>query len=273
MAKRRINPEREQLLAEARRINRNAAAKVRRLALKGVKLTPGQDPRVAVAKLARMTAKQIMAHNERVQQFNTRRTQFVPGSEGQGLPIHKVRQLENLQRQISAKVDERMSEYGHLTPPGSGLSIRDREDLIVNHQARLHGSDARNKPYTKMHSKIENINGENALDELIAKAKKRLRKTYLPEELKRQREHARKMLDRIGNGELLEDFNKLTENQFDIWWNETEAANDLSGNYHTIMSMAAGSQERWYQQVLEDRHGDIKESISWAKNLPRTKRK
>lgn len=271
--KRSRNPELDALRERVLQEQRRAAAKIsRNKRQKGVDLLgTSQDPRVNAAKIAKYTAKQLLAHQERLRQFNSRTTQFVPGVGGTPIPRHKWNQYKRLEAEHNRIGDERMRERGHLKAPGSGMTIEERENSV---RSKIHAEGSvLNRPYGYIDRTSVQINGLDKLDKLMADIRKKNRREFIPENIKAQREQLRDMLITIGNPEFIKHADDLTDHQFDVLFNDTNFANSVSLRYYILKRQAEGKVNPSDETQSEGAESDIKSFFEWAsKEVPKAPR-
>lgn len=248
------------------RKQRNAAKKVSRIRRsKGVdiKLT-SHDPRVNAAKIAKYTTKQLIAHAKRLDEFNSRRTGFVAGSEGQPLPKAKVERLLKLVEANNIKARQRVNSRKDVKLPGSKVTIGQRAATLDPDRLSAQGVPV-NAPYVDTKIDVANINGLAALDKMVSKFEKVLSKGHLPKQIKQARHNMRKMLIDIGAPDLVEKMSKLTDHQFDIYFFDAKRGNEIIPVY-ALMQMQIGADTK--RVVLEDHYDEIAKSLDWAADLP-----
>jgi len=254
----------EQLRKDVARKQRNANAKVSRLRQKGIELSfTGHDPRTNAKKIARYTASQLIAYSKRLDEFNSRANQFVPGAKGTPIPKAKFNEYKRLEALHNARGDKRMAERGNIKVPGSGLTVAEREALGMGLK-RAQG-DAANKPFFKVE---RTSTGIVDIDALIKDMRKKLDRRYLPNVIKARRNEVEQMMTHIGTHELQKQINELTDYQFDVMVHESDFMRAASLSYELEKMKAADSRQEMIANQYSDALNDIKDYIKWAKRLP-----
>jgi len=263
--KRSRNPELEDLRARVLKEQRKSGAKIaRNKREKGVDIFgTSQDPRANAAKIARYTAKQLLAHEAKLKEFNSRRTQFVPGVEGAPIPLHKWKQYQYHEEKHNAIGDERMAERGHLKAPGAGMTIADREESV---RSKIHADGSvLNRPYGRMNRDSTQITDVDKLDKLIEDMKKKNSREFIPQNIAAQREQLNDMLKTIGNEKFIKQANELTDYQFDVLFNDTNFANTVSLRYYILQRQAKDIHMPSDAAQSQDAESDIRGFFKWAK--------
>ena len=263
----------EALRTEARRLQRNANRKASRLkTLKNVHIgATSHDPRVAAKMIGKYTTKQLIAYNKRLTTFNSRTVSFVAGAEGQPIPTDLFLKYKSAEQAHNRIYDSRMDEFGHLIAPGSGMTIKERDQSFFESGGKRARGRAENSPFVKFDRNPEDIKSVDALNKLIDDYTKKNRQSTFKKTLKAEREELNKMLIAIGDEKMIDRANKLTDNQFDILFHETKFATDVSTKYEIWRSLSAGRKQAWFDSVGETAENDINTAFTWAETLPKTK--
>jgi hypothetical protein len=269
--KRKINPELEALRAEVKRKQRNAAAKIRRQKVtKGVSIGfTHADPRANAAKIARYTAKQLIAHAARLDEFTSRKTSFVPGVNGSPLPAQKWKEYKVLESAVNAKARARDEERRHIKDVAGTMTLGERKATFYDDRLSAAG-DAVHDFIPKTMRESFQIADAKALEKFIKLQKSRLDEKYVPGKVKEARGQMAQMLKEIGNTEFIERAKKLTDYQFDLLWQDASNVNQISLVYWITQQMARGTHERQFAKQLEDNTSDIHDLFSWAEKQSKT---
>lgn len=266
------NPELDRLRREIARKQRNVNAKINRIEKStGINLRgTNYNPRNAdAAKFMRYTAKQLIAYGKRLDEFTDRKTAFVPGVDAQPIPKQHFDRYKALEDQINGVGDRLMGVVGGFEAPGSGMTIAERDATLRANRKRAQG-DVVNRTFSKIDRKSTDINGVDALNKLVKSLEKKLNAKHLPSKIKEGRKQNDQMLEAMGANDLREAADKLTDFQFHVLWEYTNYASQVGLSYGVASLSAANSEDRWYQKVIEDNSGDIREAIEWARKLPPT---
>lgn len=268
MAKRR-NPEAARLREEIKAKHRAATSKISRnrrqkgIDFKGTSL----DPRVNASKIAKYTVQQLQAYGRRLDEFNSRSNQFVPGVGGVPLPRAKFNEYKSLEERHNSIGAARMNERGEFTAPGSGMSIREREESVRS-KVKARG-DVYNRLFAEVNRPSHEFNDVKGLERMIKDMEKKNGREFIPQSLTNQRNQARQMLNELGVPSLMNKLDRLTEHQFDILFNDTNFANTASLRYEMMKALASGNARPSDASMSEDTQRDIQEQLRWAAKLPK----
>lgn len=258
-----------ELRALVRKRHAAATKKVSRLRVNngvnvgGTKHDPRRDP----ANIKRYTRAQLNSYLNQLNGFTNRSTQFASGAEGAVLPGSKVRELQREIRKYNARGQKRDASIGDLKLPGQDMTVAERAVTIPT-KLRTTSGLASTKPFAESKLKISNIAGVDALNKLIADYKRKNSRDYLPKYIEKQRENARKLLNSIGMPQFIPQFDKLTDDQFDTVFNETELPSGLGMGSGLMQLMSQGKKNAAHDAVLVNLETDIAEHLDWAQNLP-----
>jgi hypothetical protein len=261
------------LRAEVKRKQRNAAAKIRRLEKnKGVAIKLSHaDPRANAAKIARYTAKQLIAHAVRLDEFTNRKTQYVPGVEGTPISAAKWKEYKTLEQAVNEAALFRDNERKHIKDVAGTMTLGERKATFYDDRISAAG-DAVFDFMPKTTRKSFQMADEKALEKFIKLQKSRLDGNYIPGKIKEARGQMAQMLKEIGNTEFIERAKKLTDYQFDLLWQDASNVNQISLVYWITQQMARGTHERQFAKQLEDNTSDIHDLFAWAEKQPKTSR-
>jgi len=266
----RRNDELDALRAEVKRRHKAATAKVSRLRTRGVELGgTGYDVRRDLTKVKRYNATQLRAYANRLESFVSRANAYVPGDSGVPLPAAKWREYKSLEKKYNQIGNREFDKVANTFLPQPGVRVKDRRKMLA--QTAL--GEAVNQPYQEINRRSRNITGESALDQLTEQMRKKTSREYLPEEIAKSREQFMDMLKKIGNTEYSEAAENLSDDQFDILWNYTSFANEVSSDYEIMKLKARGTQERAHEKIHEDNAHTINELLQWAQFLPKKKKR
>lgn len=200
-------------------------------------------------------------------EFTSRSTSYVAGARGQVLPRAKWREYKRLEERYNAIGAGHMDKIGNYRIPNTGLTVRERVATFTPDSKRAQG-DVVQRPYSPTTRKSIEIADSKALDKLIKSFRSKVGPGYLKKTIRKSREVARTMLERSGDARYTEALDKLTDSQFDILWNYTPFANDLSEDYEIRKLQAANIKETFHDSVLERGQDDIRAVLEWAASLP-----
>jgi hypothetical protein len=157
---------------------------------------------------------------------------------------------------------------GGLKIPGTGLTI-DQRNAAMKPTIPNPFKEAANKPFSKRNRAAKNIKDDRSLDALLKQMDGRLGPNYFAKQVKMGRDQARKMFEMMNDHEIIARMNKLSDVQFDVFWNEAGVADKVGNMYHFFKLAAAGSSNdaRIHQQYEDDHRPDIEELLDWAGEL------
>lgn len=253
------------LRAEVRRRHKAATSKVSRLRSRGVELGGTNiDVRRDLSKVKRYNATQLRAYAATLDRFVSRQTAYVPGDKGVPLPAAKWREYKRLERMNNRRTNTEYEKVADTFLPTPSIRIRDRRTMLS--QSAL-GQSA-NVPFQEMNRKSTGITNEKALDKIIEQMRDKTRRGYLPEQLAKSREQFMKMLGEIGEQRYLKAASELSDAQFDILWNYTSFATQISSDYEIMKLKARGEMERSHEKIHEDNQDAISDLLTWAQGQP-----
>lgn len=253
-----VRKRRAAVTAKASRIKRNTG-----LDVKGTKA----DPRRPLDVVDRYNRVQLNKYLSDLNGFMARDNGFVAGANGSVITKKEWLDYKKVERQVNRIGAIHFADIANTFIPVSGITIRQREATIKAEKVRGAGEIVVT-PYSHIERDAADIKDANALKKLKAGLKKKLDKNYLPLQIAAGREQLNLMLDTLGNNDLKKDFAGLTDNQFDILWNHTSFATNVSSIYFVMKSKNTNSHGRWHDTVVEDYRNDIRELFDWAKALP-----
>jgi hypothetical protein len=251
------------LRAEARRLHANATKKVSRMKrINGIAISGTDlDPRKPRAEINSMTSRQLTAYHAKLQKFNARTTGYVP-SEGGAIPRSQWSEYKRLE----ARHNKRVQVYEAMTKdiglPGQDMTIGQRRATMPADRVKAF-STATNKPLTRFERQSKGINGPKALQKLIAQMNGKLTPDYVQNTVKEQRKQYERMLEIIGDQELIEKSKQMTDGQFNLAWNEGKLADSTVSRYVVADVEIGGASGR----IEDDSNDDSHRWVDWALTL------
>lgn len=256
----------EALRAEVRRRHKAATSKVSRLRSRGVELgDTGYDVRRDLSKIKRYNAPQLKSYLNQLESFVDRKNAFVPGDSGVPLPAAKWREYKRLEKQYNRIGNREFETISDTVPFKPGMSTpRDRRERLSK---RALGA-AVNSPYQEINRDSRNVTSVNALDKLTSQMRNKTSQTFLPRELSKSRRQLMDMLVEIGNSEYVDAVSDLSDHQFNVLWNYTSFATEISSDYEIMKLRARGEAERAHEKIHEDNTHAISDLLQWAGSIP-----
>jgi len=262
----RRNDDLEALRAEVRRRHKAATSKVSRLRSRGVEVSgTNYDIRRDLSKVKRYNATQLRAYATQLNSFVDRSNAFVPGDSGVPLPAAKWREYKRLEKRYNEIGNREFTKVENMFLPGSTTKVRERRQMLD--KSALSGG-AMNDPYAEINRKSKGITSIEALERITEQMRSKTTREYLPSELKKSRAQLNEMLTTIGKAEYIEQANSLSEHQFNILWNYTNFANEISLDYEIMKARARGEKERVHEKLHEDANHAIADQLQWASFIP-----
>lgn len=254
-----------ELRQEIRVLQRRAGQKISRNEAQGIRVRFSEfDPRRDLQRVDRYNARQLNAYKRELQQFNSRQTRFVSGSEGQPIPNQLWLQYKASERQYNRIAQSRMRKYRGISLPESGMTVENYDALMTPTRPRMSQGQAVSRPFIEIKrddpSRIEGAQGVRAL---IADMKRRQTPKYRNDAMKAQRYQAKEINTAIGSEELDRAIDNLTDGQFDVLWNYTDYADEASRYYQ--VKMAATKQGQAFDD--DDAMSELKRRVEWASQL------
>lgn len=259
-----------ELRALVRKRQQAANAKARRLEAKGVSVSGTKyDPRRDPAKIRSYNSRQLNSYLNELNAFTDRGNQFVGLADGSIVPSKKWRTYKGLERRYNAVGKREYSRVKDLKLPNAGRTVAERDADIMPNRKRVRraAGEANSRLYEPVNLRPQNVNGVKALETLIRHRRKQLSRAYKPDQIKRQRKEMNAMLKEIGESQLIEGANSLTDEQFNVLWNYGSFATDLSRDYERKRLLNEGGSSAEQDKVVEDARSDIVDALQWAAAL------
>lgn len=269
-----LRKSRRQLLEEAERAHSNATKKASRLRrLKGVEIGgTSADPRRDLEDVRSMSAANLRRHVEQLQKFNSRSTQFVQGADQTVITASLWKEHEKLREQWNARVREHEAKIADVFVKSKNATVAQEDAKTKSNEGSLQraGGERSSRPFTERKRKPENIRGDEAMKKINAEMRERLKPGYFNKRIKAQREIHKKMMLESGDTEAIAKADKLTNQQFNIFWNYAGGAQESAVKYGISKMRSDGDEheERWWQGVIEDSNRESNELLEEARQYP-----
>lgn len=265
-----------ELRALARKRQAAANRKVSRLKTdKGVRITGSEfDPRRPAQAIGRMNRATLNSYINKLNNFVSRATSFVAGSEGAPLPKGKFNALVFKARLNNERVGKFESAIGGNQLPGKGSTISERDARFREGRSKIGTiNDSALRPMNRFEvdaSRIENAKGLMALDQKLNKV---LGDNYVQGEIDRGRREVELMLGQIGDPGLRALYDKLDDDQFHVWWAYGAINETFTMTYDRFKAANAGDKSKYQALDLESDDAEIYDSLKWATGLDVSKLK
>ena len=258
----RKNPERQQLLAQVKARQRAAGKKVSRLKSNGVKVAgTNHDVRRPMDKVERYNTRQLRSYLGQLNTFTARTTRFFPDAHGNPLSPVAVARYKRAEKALNAVRKRNLDKIGDIKAPGAG-GVTIRERLKINTPSRPRAVSAAN-PFTFVTRETKQIANEKALAKLTKDLESKLKIDFMKANIKAGRTSAEEMLLALRQPEMLKTIQEMSDFHFNVLWNGTSFAKDVSTPYHIAQSLIGkGSKsDKWMDDILEDNIVDSKQLI------------
>jgi len=254
---------RKQVIERQRAANR----KVNRLRNKGVQIVgTGHDVRRDIGNVGKYNARQLQAYLGQLNSFIDRSNSFVPGS--QGTPIRRSvwNEYKRAERAYNRKAEEHYSGVQGTFVPQAGMTIVQFDTSVRPNTVRARGGV--NRPLEPQRFDSFEIANEKRLADLTKRLQSKSRQEYLPAQIRKQRRTLNKAVQDFGDPELNALAKSLTDEQFDILFNYTDAPRDMFEGYHFLKLLATGKADKAQASIHEDSAYETRQWLEWASKLP-----
>lgn len=223
----KINPSNMEL-AELRevvsRARKNALKKRRRLQspgddyiqIEGTKYDPIRPPNVH----NKYNRKQLLFYLSKLEEFNSRKTKFVPGARHIPIPSHKWEAYKKIETSYNEKVEQFAYKFDSVVKPGVGY-YPPSTTFKISHPDHMAGNSPINGSKRKYKRKSTQIMGEDKLNRLSRNLMKAFDDKAMRKEMGTNYLTVRDILyryaDDVGDN-LVELFESLTAEQFEYFW-------------------------------------------------------
>lgn len=232
---------RTELLAEVKKLHRNAGNKVSRLRGNGIIISgTDNDIRRDPKRVSRYNRIQLAAYKRQLETFNSRQTSFIADTYGRVLDKNKFALYAEREKAVKAKEKKQYNKIKNIKIPLIGsedATIKPRTQTIDQRNqsilpTRPGGKDrVVNSSFKTAKRKPRNFKSEKSLDVMTDAMAKRLDPEYRKNAIAEQRRILGDMLDVVNSNVLKAKLFNLTDDQFDIMWNNTGMPDDVKEIY------------------------------------------
>lgn len=257
------NSELEAHRALVRKRVQDVNRKIRRLEKEGVNLAGTEfDPRRPQAPIHKYNTSQLVAYKRKLDNFQSRKTQFVGDTHARPIPIAEWRGYLRPQR-AATKFAQRIQEtLNSIFVEPTGLTIGQREAAMRDTLFPRTANSASNNPLQVIQRIPKQIESRKALERLTKDMQRKVGQASIDEFVKRSRVEARSLMKyRVG---LAERFDQLTDKQFHIIWAYSGVAMELSQDYENIMNARNGDEKRPDKETYDSNNESINQLLDWA---------
>ena len=241
----------ENLRDEVRRRQRAANAKVSRLRSKNLDISNTKyDVRRDPSKIGRYNATQLRNYLEQLNTFTSRSTRFVALKGGAPAPYQKWSAYKKDEARYNAKVGRAYKHVKGYENKPRGMTVEEYDTNMRPAKIEAAGR-ASHRPLSPINRVPHRIESVEALDKLHNDIRRRNKREYVPSQIAKQRDAARKMLNRIGNPHYITQFEKMSDHQFDVVFNYMNFADDVSLRYLNVQQLGKDDYEEFGMQEDE----------------------
>lgn len=255
-----LNQRRNRLI----RMEANAGRKIaRNRREKGVELEGSSlDPRRGTEKIGKYNSRQLDALERRLTEFNSRRTQFEAGVRGAPLPRAAWLKYKESETRVREKFNAELKPIKDVRLPGPG----DETVGIRQDKMRTKHPTALNMAYVPPERKPFNVKDLDSLNKLTKANKKRMTAKWNREEHKRAQKELQQMVEVFEDAELSKMVEGMSKGQFNVLWNFTKFADNMSITYHHYQKKYTPKQ-KMPQELVDNELAQAKTLIQWVKGM------
>lgn len=286
MAKRAVSPELARLRALAIQRHKAATKKIsRNTVARGAKISGTEfDPRRSLALVRNYNSKQLAVYIKKVDEFTSRKTQFVPDAKYRPMPIGDWQKYKAAEKTLNDINQKRFKKIKDLKLP-NGFTVAQKLSQTDSLHPQMH-NPASNSAHREINRRSKTAKSLQALAKLEMDMKNRATPEYRAHLEAQNRLSVSKMLDVIGDGKMKLEISALSSEKFNFLWDYSgEFANNLSMSYEALKKMleaelsdneSLGKATRAYPRrdlpQLKDRgHSDAQKFLAWLQEQPEEK--
>lgn len=258
--------------ARVARLEQNAARKIaRNRREKGVELQGSPfDPRTS-KDIGKMRSRDLAALERRLNKFNSRSTQFEAGVHGSPLPRQKWQEYKASEQAVRDKFERDMAPHQDAKLPlgkDAKGNIKLSDETIGMRQAKMRTKHptALNMAYVPPERKPFNVKDLESLNKLTKANKKRMTAKWSRDEHKRAQAELQQMVAVFEDPELSKMVEGMTKGQFNVLWNFTKFADNMSITYHHYQKKYTPKQ-KMPQELIDNELNQAKTLIEWVKKM------
>lgn len=248
----RKNPELESLRKQVMARQRAAGKKISRLKAKGANVSGTKyDPRKTPATVSKLNVHQLHTQLGRLNVFMDRKTQFHSDARGALLPPGQFEAYKKLESKVNNIKKKAFDPIKNIkVPGGGGVTIAERHKINTPDRPRA-GNPAVN-PFTFVQRKSTSVMSAKALRKLTKDLENKLSSDFLAEDLALDRRVAADMLTTLGKPDWIDRLDKMSDFHFNILWNWTKFATDVSLPYELAKKGLQGEDASWHDETLAE---------------------
>lgn len=267
----------DNLRNQVARKQRAASAKVSRLTRAGINVpASGIDPRRDVSRVKNYNRIQLTSYLAQLNRFTERTNQWIPGKGGiakrPGLAEVRERTLPKRFEALRAKYNAASAKhYGELSGlmTYKGYTVHERDYEVTSRRTRAMGRGS-HRPMDTFETSADKYENKRLLKAHYDLMKRRLEKDYIPSAISKQRGYALQMANEIGDPTFIKNIEGLTDYQFNVLWNFTPFANEISFWYRAEQMRNEGKElERMHDSMEDSSIRNAFDGMKWAQMLPK----
>lgn len=255
-----VQAKRQQVLKK----HSNAMRKMRRLekqngaVVAGTKFDPTRDP----SKLKSYTRKQLESYEAGLDNFLSRKTQYVGDAHGRPMVKQLWDRYVRLKKAGTAEANAELEANKNIFLPFAGQTIGDRVKAMSPDRPHMHNPAVHNKR-AAVDLKSSRIASQDALETLLADAQEKAKPGHKDRILESWRANFAKIaVD--APPDIVARTNALTDHQFNILWAFTDFVDELSTRYETI---GEGKTDAGALKIIKTSENLLGEMLDWAEKL------
>lgn len=253
------------------RKHRNAIRKASRLENNGIRIRNTDEyPYVKPDEIRSMSPRQLRQHESQLDDFTSRRTQYVKGADNGAIRKSTYEQYVSLQETNNRLAESLESAIGGITLPGSDTTVAGllalRERLPKNQRMGV-----QERFFQSINRGLNNFTGEKGVRDAIAELQRRMSPSTLAERVESRLNSIRTALNYSGNHDLIEQIEGLTLAQqifmIDYSRFESIAANDINSDKYSSSGDLLNAEYEERNGVIEhsETHDNLVATIEWIK--------
>ena len=257
-----------ELRATIRRLESNAKRKIRRNERKGLGNVSAFSPIRPSMEVGSLNKRQLTVYQHQLERFQSRKNQFIADANSNALPTRAWREYARKERRYAEKVNAIYSAASGLIHP-DGQTV-DQAMRIATPDHPSMANQPVNSLFRPPHHEAYQINGLHGLGVLNRKLDRKLSDEYFDETREDNRRVAREMLSFIGDEDLIERVENLTDKQFDTLWNYSYFVADIGMNYESAKQALTDSDKTKNagMEALDARHmAEAYDWVDWAERV------
>lgn len=223
------------------------------------------DPRKPIASINKMSSRDLNRLLNRLNAFQSRGFQFEVGAKNAPLLRADANRLKLVQSQVNKLAGLRAERVADIPLPGMPPGDPNTVGLRKGMRAQSMEGKTVNEPFRYKDIDLGRISGQKALSQLLAQAEKMTRRGHLGREIRKHRNEMKAALEIMGESDMMDELDNLTNFQFDTLWSVPGFAESIFADYEKMKKRSA--EEIDTDDSIVDESRDF---LDWARQLPET---